>query len=105
MLMGRIDIKQNQYYQHLALKQSRIVSSISKKHELSSFEEEIEVRPINPLESIQNDGLMFFSDKLDIENNLKMNLQTFDSKNEVAKYIKSSFLMSIFKIFQNHLMK
>ncbi|WP_151717173.1 hypothetical protein [Acinetobacter sp. TUM15071] len=97
MLMGRIDIKQNQYYQHLALKQSRIVSSISKKHELSSYEEEIEVRPINPLESIQNDGLMFFSDKLDIENNLKMNLQTFDSKNEVAKYIKSSFFDEYFQ--------
>lgn len=97
MLMGRIDIKQNQYYQHLALRQSRIVSSVSKKHELSSYEEEIEVRPTNPLESIQNDGLMFFSDKLDIENNLKMNLQTFDSKNEVAQYIKNSFFDEYFQ--------
>jgi hypothetical protein len=28
MLMGRVDIKQNQYYQHLALKQRKVTASL-----------------------------------------------------------------------------
>lgn len=40
---------------------------------------------------------MYFSEKLDLENNLKMNLQTFDSKNEVASYVKESFFDEYFQ--------
>lgn len=97
MLMGRVDIKQNQHYQHLALKQRRVAASILEKKELAFYEKEIELKPKFPVEAVKNDGLMYFSEKLDLENNLKMNLQTFDSKNEVSGFIKSSFFDEYFE--------
>lgn len=98
MLMGRVDIKQNQYYQHLALKQRKVAASLIEKHELVFYEnDKQELKPNYPLESIKNDGLMYFSDQLDLENNLKMNLQTFDSKKELASYLKESFFDEYFQ--------
>lgn len=98
MLMGRIDIKQNQYYQHLALKQRKVTASILEKYELTlSKNDKQEIRPDYPVDSIKHDGLMYFSENLDLENNLKMNLQTFDSKNEVASYLKESFFDEYFQ--------
>lgn len=98
MLMGRVDIKQNQYYQHLALKQRKVTASLLEKHELALYEnDKQELKPDYPIDSIKNDGLMYFSDQLDLENNLKMNLQTFDSKNEVASYVKESFFDEYFQ--------
>lgn len=97
MLMGRVDIKQNQYYQHLALKQYRKATSLFEKNELVFYEEkEVPSAPI-PLKSIKNDGLMFFSKNLDLEHNLKKNLQTFDNKGEVSNYIKNSFFDEYFQ--------
>lgn len=98
MLMGRIDIKQNQYYQHLALKQRKVTASFLEKYELTLYEKgKEEITPDYPIDSIKHDGLMYFSEKLDLENNLKMNLQTFDSKNEVASYVKESFFDEYFQ--------
>lgn len=98
MLMGRVDIKQNQYYQHLALKQRKVTASLLEKHEVALYEnDKQELKPNYPIDSIKNDGLMYFSDQLDLENNLKMNLQTFDSKNEVASYVKESFFDEYFQ--------
>ena len=98
MLMGRVDIKQNQYYQHLALKQRKVTASLLEKHEVALCEnDKQELKPDYPIDSIKNDGLMYFSDQLDLENNLKMNLQTFDSKNEVASYVKESFFDEYFQ--------
>ncbi|MNV30102.1 hypothetical protein D3C71_1213570 [compost metagenome] len=98
MLMGRVDIKQNQYYQHLALKQRKVTASLLEKHELALYEnDKQELKPNYPIDSIKNDGLMYFSDQLDLENNLKKNLQTFDSKNEVASYVKESFFDEYFQ--------
>jgi len=98
MLMGRVDIKQNQYYQHLALKQSKVTASLLEKHELALYENDKQkLKPDYPIDSIKHDGLMYFSEKLDLENNLKMNLQTFDSKNEVASYVKESFFDEYFQ--------
>ncbi|MCU4707767.1 hypothetical protein [Acinetobacter pittii] len=98
MLMGRVDIKQNQYYQHLALKQHRVAASILEKYELVISEFPTEREPVNyPIDSVKNDGLMYFSNQLDLESNLKMNLQSFDSKNEVANYIKKSFFDEYFE--------
>lgn len=98
MLMGRVDIKQNQYYQHLALKQRKVTASLLEKHELALYEnDKQELKSDYPIDSIKNDGLMYFSDLLDLENNLKMNLQTFDSKNEVASYVKESFFDEYFQ--------
>lgn len=98
MLMGRVDIKQNQYYQHIALKQRKVTASLIEKHELVLYKDDKqELKPDYPIDSIKHDGLMYFSDKLDLENNLKMNLQTFDSKNEVASYLKESFFDEYFQ--------
>lgn len=98
MLMGRIDIKQNQYYQHLALKQRKVTASLLEKYELALYEnDKQELKPDFPIDSIKHDGLMYFSDQLDLENNLKLNLQTFDSKNEVASYVKESFFDEYFQ--------
>ena len=97
MLMGRVDIKQNQYYQHLALKQRKVAASILKKYELTLYEEVEELKPEYPIDAIKKDGLMYFSDQLDLENNLKMNLQSFYSKDEVASYIKDSFFDEYFE--------
>ncbi|WP_419820404.1 hypothetical protein [Acinetobacter sp.] len=98
MLMGRVDIKQNQYYQHLALKQRKVTASLLEKHELALYENDKQkLKPDYPIDSIKHDGLMYFSEKLDLENNLKMNLQTFDSKNEVASYVKQSFFDEYFQ--------
>src|SRR5690606_18823808 len=55
------------------------------------------LKPEYPIDAIKKDGLMYFSDQLDLENNLKMNLQSFDSKNEVASYIKDSFFDEYFE--------
>lgn len=98
MLMGRVDIKQNQHYQHLALKQRKVTASLLDKHELLPYENDIQqLKQEYPINSIKNDGLMYFSEKLDLENNLKMNLQTFDSKNEVASYINGAFFDEYFQ--------
>lgn len=98
MLMGRVDIKQNQYYQHLALKQRKVAASLLEKHELVFYENnKQELKQNYPVESIKNDGFMYFSDQLNLENNLKMNLQTFDSKKEVARYLKESFFDEYFQ--------
>lgn len=98
MLMGRVDIKQNQYYQHLALKQRKVTASLLEKHELALYEnDKQELKLDYPIDFIKHDGLMYFSEKLDLENNLKMNLQTFDSKNEVASYVKESFFDEYFQ--------
>lgn len=98
MLMGRVDIKQNQYYQHLALKQRKVAASLLEKHELVFYENDKQkIMPNYPVDAIKNDGLMYFSDQLDLENNLKMNLQTFDSKKEVASYLKESFFDEYFQ--------
>ncbi|WP_374527303.1 hypothetical protein [Acinetobacter sp.] len=98
MLMGRVDIKQNQYYHHLALKQRKVAASMLEKYELMPLSEINQAQKADsPIDAIKQDGLMFFSEQLDLENNLKMNLQTFDSKNEVANYLKDSFFDEYFQ--------
>ncbi|NHW17282.1 hypothetical protein HA071_25790, partial [Escherichia coli] len=44
MLMGRVDIKQNQHYQHLALKQRKVAASILEKYELTLYEKVEELK-------------------------------------------------------------
>lgn len=98
MLMGRVDIKQNQHYHHLALKQHKVAASMLEKYELMPPSEVNQAQKTDsPIDAIKLDGLMFFSEQLDLENNLKMNLQTFDSKNEVANYLKDSFFDEYFQ--------
>lgn len=101
MLMGRVDIKQNQYYQHLALKDYRFAASLVEKQELALYDAETKFYQKDPVSSIKNDGLMYFSESLNLENNIKMNLQSFDSKKEVASYIKSSIHNEYFEDIVN----
>ncbi len=98
MLMGRVDIKQNQYYHHLALKQRKVAASMLEKYDLMSPSVVNQAQKTDsPIDAIKQDGLMFFSEQLDLENNLKMNLQTFDSKIEVSNYLKDSFFDEYFQ--------
>lgn len=97
ILMGRVDISQNKHYQHLALKQSRLDASIFGKNEIITIESQVNHVSTTPLESIKYDGLMYFSNDLSFENNIKMNLQSFDNKNEISSYIKGSFFDDYFK--------
>lgn len=96
LLMGRIDIKQNQYYQHVAIKHRKIAASLLDKHELIPSEHKENYLHSNPVESIKHDGYMYFSKDLDLESNLKMNLHSFDNKNEISEHIKNSFFEDIF---------
>ncbi|MDC4554049.1 hypothetical protein OHV56_05995 [Acinetobacter baumannii] len=95
MLMGRIDVKQNQYYQHIALRQRRLTAGIFSKNE-SEPVDTASNKDFSPIESIKKDGIMYFSKNNHIENNLKRNLQTFDSRKETANYIKNSFFDGYF---------
>ncbi|WP_336000817.1 hypothetical protein [Acinetobacter johnsonii] len=98
MLMGRVDIKQNQYYHHLALKQRKVAASMLEKYDLMSPSVVNQAQKTDsPIDAIKQDGLLFFSEQLDLENNLKMNLQTFDSKIEVSNYLKDSFFDEYFQ--------
>lgn len=96
LLMGRVDIKQNQYYQHIAIKHRKIVSSLLDKHEsILSNDNEYHIAS-NPVDSVKQDGYMYFSKDLDLESNLKMNLQSFDNKNEISAHLKDSFFEDLF---------
>lgn len=67
ILMGRVDVRQNQYYQHLALKQSKVAASILEKHELTIYKEIEEIKLAHPVDVVKKDGLMYFSENLDFE--------------------------------------
>ncbi|MFX1825689.1 hypothetical protein [Acinetobacter sp. AS5] len=96
LLMGRIDIKQNQYYQHVAIKHRKIAATLLDKHELIHLDHKENYLHSNPVESIKHDGYMYFSKDLDLDSNLKMNLQSFDNKQEISEHIKNSFFEDIF---------
>ena len=102
MLMGRMDISQNQHYQHLALELRRKEASlISYDKDDCKFGGEVTLhenieKATTPLEKVKQTGRLTFSDKLDIEKNLKANLHTFDSKDDVADYIEANLYDDLF---------
>lgn len=85
MMMGRTDIKQNQHYQHLA------VLELKKAARSILLDTSNGIRPAeNPTEDgVFADGQLFFSDSLDLEQNLKRHFHTFDGPEDVGKFIKS----------------
>ena len=101
MLMGRVDIEQNKHYQHLSIKQiSQNASLTSNSSQFQASNELIAVsEPVqpgennvkSPIDDILEYGLMLFSDDKDLEANLKNNLHTFNSTNEVSNFIEQSF--------------
>ena len=107
ILMGRVDIEQNKYYQHLSIKQisqnASLTSNSSKfqaSNELMAVSEPVQPGENNvksPIDDILEYGLMLFSNDKDLEANLKNNLHTFDSTNEVSNFIEQSFEDSYFE--------
>ena len=100
MLMGRVDIEQNKYYQHLNVKQISQQSSLTTKiRDNQNFVDLITTTDVaiqeyenvlNPIDAVLEYGLMLFNDKKDLENNIKNNLHTFDSRNEISTFIERS---------------
>jgi hypothetical protein len=57
MLMGRVDIKQNQYYHHLALKQRKVAASMLEKYDLMSPSVVNQAQKTDsPIDAIKQDG-------------------------------------------------
>lgn len=94
ILMGRVDIQQNEYYQHLTLKQKAQKTSLisnSEKYEIAKTNVAEQLKPndvIDPIDAALNFGLMLFNSKNDLETNLKNNFHTFDDKSEVSDFIE-----------------
>jgi len=97
MLMGRVDIKQNQYYQHIALKHMKIKSSLRNKNEIILVNSIGIDNYLSPVEAIKKDGLIYVSEELSIDSNIKKNIQTFDNKKEVSAFIKDQFFDDYFQ--------
>lgn len=85
MLMGRVDVTQNQHYQHLAVLELKKAV----KTQLASIESaDTKASPaLSPVEICAQDGQMLFSNALDLEKNLKRNLHTFDGQEDVTEFL------------------
>ncbi|GMB69013.1 hypothetical protein PBNK5_25290 [Pectobacterium brasiliense] len=87
MLMGRVDITQNQHYQHLALKERRKAASLTPlvptvPEQTASTAVDVD----SPLDIVKQSGLMTFNRTQSLETNL----HTFDDRNDVAGFIEAS---------------
>ncbi len=98
MLMGRVDITQNQHYQHLALKERRKAASLTPLvpivREQTIF---TAIDADTPLNAVKQSGMMVFSRMQNLETNIKANLHTFDDRNDVAGFIEASFDDGLFE--------
>lgn len=101
MLMGRMDITQNKHYQHLALAERRKAASLI---HLQPALTALSVQPTSqitdvstPLTVVSKTGSMIVSKHLGLESNIKANLHTFDSRDEVAEFIEASFNDGLFE--------
>ncbi|MDP4544586.1 hypothetical protein Q8P09_05795 [Psychrobacter faecalis] len=100
MLMGRIDVEQNKYYQHLSIKQISQSASLTSNNSECHTSNELTTtsdRTVatndtvkSPIDEVLEYGLMLFSNNQDLENNLKNNLHTFDNTNEISNFIEQS---------------
>lgn len=102
MLMGRVDISQNDHYKHIAIEHRQKATSIlpytSKMTINEENSENVNSGSYNqtPLGKVKETGVMHLSKNLDLEKNLKSNLHTFDDRDDVAEFMKASFLDGIF---------
>lgn len=85
MLMGRVDVTQNQHYQHLAILELKKAV----KTQLATIEDTDNTRQstLTPQAACAKEGVMLFSPALDLDKNLKRNLHTFDGQDDVAGYL------------------
>ncbi|WP_226991695.1 hypothetical protein [Citrobacter amalonaticus] len=98
MLMGRVDITQNQHYQHLALKERRKAASLTPlvptvPEQSASSAVDVD----SPLDAVKQSGLMTFNRVQSLETNIKANLHTFDDRNDVAGFIEASLGDGLFE--------
>ena len=100
MLMGRVDVEQNKYYQHLSIKQISQSASLTSNNSECHTSNELTTtsdRTVATNDTVKSSidevleyGLMLFSNNQDLENNLKNNLHTFDNTNEISNFIEQS---------------
>ncbi|HIF6265026.1 TPA: hypothetical protein ACX3KG_006130, partial [Raoultella ornithinolytica] len=98
MLMGRVDITQNNHYQHLALKERRKAASLFPL--VPSIQEQVistTVGADTPLDAVKKSGMMVFSRTQNREINIKANLHTFDNRDDVAGFIEASLGDGLFE--------
>lgn len=98
MLMGRVDITQNQHYQHLALKERRKAASLTPL--VPTVPEQSATSAVDvdsPLDAVKQSGLMTFNRVQSLETNIKANLHTFDDRNDVAGFIEASLGDGLFE--------
>lgn len=98
MLMGRVDITQNKHYQHLALKERRKTASLIPL--VPIVQEQTTLTAIDahtPLDTVKQSGMMVFSSTKNLETNIKMNLHSFDNRDDVAGFIEASLDDGLFE--------
>ena len=99
MLMGRVDITQNQHYQHLALAERRKAASLVPLQPIST---ELTVSPSSssiatPLDIVKRTGQLAVTEHMTLDNTIKANLHTFDDRDDVARFVEASFANGLFE--------
>ncbi len=99
MLMGRVDITQNQYYQHLALAERRKAASLVPLQPISTA---LIAAPSSssiatPLEIVKRTGQLAVTEHMTLDNTIKANLHTFDDRDDIARFVEASFANGLFE--------
>ncbi|WP_132468240.1 hypothetical protein [Raoultella planticola] len=99
MLMGRVDITQNQHYQHLALAERRKAASLVPLQPISTA---LTAAPSSssiatPLEIVKRTGQLALTEHMTLDNTIKANLHTFDDRDDVARFVEVSFANGLFE--------
>jgi len=85
MLMGRVDVTQNQHYQHLAILELK--KAVNSQLTTIADSGNLQQLTLTPLAACAKNGVMLFSPTLDLDKNLKRNLHTFEGQDDVAGYL------------------
>ncbi|MEG6015514.1 hypothetical protein UXP77_07090 [Enterobacter hormaechei] len=98
MLMGRVDITQNKHYQHLALKERRKAASLTPLVPTVPEPSASSAADFgSPLDVVKQRGFMTFNRTQSLETNIKVNLHTFNDRDDVAGFIEASLGNGIFE--------
>lgn len=97
--MGRVDITQNQHYQHLALAGRRKAASLMPLQPISTA---LTATPYSssvatPLDIVKQTGQLAATEHMAMDNTIKANLHTFDDRDDVARFIEASFADGLFE--------
>lgn len=97
--MGRVDITQNQHYQHLALAERRKAASLMPLQPTSTA---LTATPCSfsvatPLDIVKHTGHLVVMEHMALDKTIKANLHTFDDRDDVAEFIEASFADGLFE--------